>query len=230
MRRLHFLCLLAALVVTPFLAGNDSCAPVPVDPAPTPADPAACASTTDCDDGLVCRGIPQYMEGGEGCCLDLAAVPGAGAACSDDADCDVALLCIGDQCQPEWMAGSFTSAPGAAIPSGDPAGVSDTIVVRCLASVPVDVRADIRLLHSTPSDLRATISDPSGDVVTEITLPAASAAGVVAVDDVRVLHTGDDAVNGPWTLQVVDSAAPGVATIGVGAITEWTLHVTSRWD
>ncbi|MFT7583272.1 MAG: subtilisin-like proprotein convertase family protein [Myxococcota bacterium] len=191
-----------------------------------PNEPTACTTAAQCDEGFRCQGVPAYMDGGEGCCLDSTPVPGEGASCEGDSDCaSDALICIAETCSQAWMANSFTNTPTLAIPDNDPEGAADAIVVACLASVPVTVTADITIRHTWIGDLTVTITDPSGDIVTVAHAETGGSADDLALEGVIVGHTGDDAVNGPWTLKVVDSAGQDT-----GAIVTWTLRVTSRWD
>ncbi len=190
-----------------------------------PADGTACTSNAQCAESSSCQGVPQYMDGGEGCCTDTTPLDGQGAGCQADGDCNSGLLCIAESCAPDWMAGSFTSTPNTPIPDNDIAGASDTIVVGCLGSVPVKVRADITIRHTWIGDLTVTVADPSGDVVTTVHARSGDDADDLVLKDVAINHSGDDAVNGPWTLRVVDGAGQDL-----GTISSWTLHLTSRWD
>ncbi len=195
-------------------------------------DVARCHEAAECGDGERCVGRPSYLpddlagtDVARGCCLDTTALEGEGLSCAADADCGPGLICILGQCSPAWMGAELVSTPNASIPDDDPAGVSDTIIVACLASVPVTVHADVFITHSWVGDLEVVITDPSGDVQTTLWSREGGSDDGLELLDVLVSHTADDAVNGPWTLTVIDGAG-----YDTGALAEWRLRLTSRWD
>ena len=87
------------------------------------------------------------------------------------------------------------------------------------------VTADVHIDHPYHGDLRVAVADPSGWVETVLFDGQPDGSGALRLTAAPVNHTGDDAVNGPWTLRVVDGAAENE-----GTLVSWTLHVTSRWD
>lgn len=217
--------LLPVLLVVALVGRADTCTPVPTDPQP-PAERPACASTADCEPGLSCQGRPAYWDGeGFGCCTDTARIDGEGEMCGGDADCGDGLVCIFESCSAAWMADVFDGGADRAIPEGG-AELTDTILVTCLATVPVTAHADLRLTHPQPTDLRVTVTDPSGWVETVLYDGTPLTGETLEILGAAVQHTGDDAVNGPWTLTVVDRNEDGLR----GVLVEWSLDLTSRWD
>jgi hypothetical protein len=142
------------------------------------------------------------------------------------------LLCSGISvfdvgfCRPAWMFGGFEDAMSSEIPDG---GVLERdIFVYGLASVHEDARIVVRLQHPDPSQLRITLRgalQDEGTISTVFDGPAEGATGPELVLDRRILHPGDEQLNGRWTLVIED-----LVPTGVGAIEGWEMHFSSRFD
>jgi subtilisin-like proprotein convertase family protein len=119
------------------------------------------------------------------------------------------------------MRGTFASTFWMPIPLGT-AGVSSSVVVYGLASVPLDLVVTVNMSHPNPGALVLTLTDPNGDTAT-VWAPGDGVAGTstVTVDGI----SGDDQVNGTWSLTVADPTASGA-----GVLQGWSLYVTSNWD
>lgn len=189
----------------------------------TGAAGASCRARSDCAAGLQCLGVFA----GSGVCNSTARPAGDGLACSADADCNAGLVCAdatrgGGICEAAWHRGTFTSAAATAVP--DAGTLASRLVARGLATVDTDVIVRATIEHPRASQLRVTLTNPAhAEVVVH---------DGVAADDGRPLvidrplgFSGDEAVNGEWTLRVVDRV-----TGQTGRLTGWTLTVTSRWD
>lgn len=185
----------------------------------------ACRGVGDCAAGLLCTGVFA----GAGACVSTPDLPGEGVECATDAACgSAALVCAGATrggglCNPAWMRGSFADAVGAAVP--DAGILARGLAVRGLATVDTDVVLRLTVDHPRASQLRVTLTNPAGNEV----LVRAGAAGddghALVIDQPVLGFSGDEQVNGEWTLRVQDRTA-GHA----GTLRGWTLMVTSRWD
>ena len=98
-----------------------------------------------------------------------------------------------------------------------------TLTATGLASVDVDVIAYVELTHADPSELRVTLTNPSGNEV--LVFDREPAASPLVLARVPVGFSGDEDVNGTWTLRITDHA-PG----NTGTLTRWGVEVVSRWD
>jgi hypothetical protein len=188
-----------------------------------------CRVTSDCGGApLRCQGIPHDGSSSLGVCADTRPRPGEGAPCDAAAACGSDLVCAGAAlwdrgiCVADWMAGTFTVDLPALVPASAGAVVTSAAVVRGLASVPIDIEVDVDLAAVDPRRLRLELTDPNGDV------------GVLWNGDGSVLPgrliprggiSGDDTVNGAWTLTVTT-----LGTGTAGTLATWQLHLTSRWD
>jgi hypothetical protein len=186
----------------------------------------ACRAESDCDGTLRCIGVFA----GAGVCVTIDDLDGEGAECATDAACgDAGLICAGATrgfglCNPAWMRGSFVDAASSAIPDG--ATLARPIAVRGLATVDTDVVLRATFDHPRASQLRITLTNPAGNEVL-IHDGAAADDGQPLVIDRPIVNgfSGDEQVNGEWTLRVEDRA------IGqTGVLAGWELTVTSRWD
>lgn len=187
-----------------------------------------CAADLDCKTGTRCLGtIDEPLA--RGSCLNLAAdtSPNEGATCASDAACDPGLLCAGlsrgssGLCLPAWQRRGFVSEPQLAIPDNRPVGASAMLLAYGLATVDMDVWLKLQITHPRAADLRVTLTNPAGTEVT-IAVPAGE-----NVDLDLPVHgfSGDESVNGAWTLKVVDKASGRTGTID-----HVELVIGSRWD
>jgi len=149
-----------------------------------------------------------------------------GEDCESEDACADGLICLGaiswgnGWCVEDSFAATFDMGVAAAIPDADPNGVTSTIEVSGLASVPIDIRVWIDLDHPDPQSLTYTLIDPNGATAT------LSAPGEGNVADILWRNiTSDDNIHGTWSLQVVDTA-----TGDVGTLLGWSLYLTSTWD
>lgn len=188
-----------------------------------------CTEDADCVGILRCAGIPNSPAPEIGKCADTGAdIPGENEPCGQYQACAEDLHCTGitvyggeGTCRPLWMAGNFYSHEALAIPDDDSDGVSSSVVVYGLASVPEDIMVTLDLDHPRPADLVVTLEGANGsqavlwnhDDSPDYYLPA-----LCCIDR-------DDFVNGIWTIHVTDTV-----TGEVGQLSGYRLFVTSRWD
>ncbi len=185
-----------------------------------------CRAATECGAGLTCHG----RFAGAGVCGATARVAGEGDECASDAACGSPdLICAGasrgyGMCAPSWMRGSFEDAATSAIP--DAGVLVRRLSVRGLATVDTDVHLRLTIDHPRASQLRITLTNPATN---EVLVHDGGAAddGHPLVIDRPILNgfSGDESVNGEWTLRVTDRASGQTGTLA-----GWTLTVTSRWD
>jgi len=153
-------------------------------------------------------------------------VIGDGDACTAHEACSSGL-CTGlthsDEgwCRPAWMAGTFTSTVDATIPDGNPAGVTQTLEVTGLASVPEDLIVHLDIDHPRKADLRVVLTQPSSAESLIWDVDSAGSARVVVGWNLE----RDSSVNGTWILTVSDHAGGSS-----GTLRGWSLELTSRWD
>ncbi len=196
---------------------------------------AAGAAGNDCEADAECSVgtcVGRSDASGAGRCTDLTGF-GESTACSATQPCDLAqgLACAGltrgDEglCQPAWMFDSFGELEsGTPVPDGDAAGAVRTVDVHGLATVDTDVSLRLWVSHDVPSQLTATLVNPAG---TEVVVfdGASSSANELSIDGPVAGFSGDESVNGTWTLRVVDSVSGSA-----GTIERWTLSLGSRMD
>lgn len=189
---------------------------------------ADCSTHADCDVGF-CFGRSEAE--GVGRCIVTAGFDDQ-HDCSDQADCDIgqglmcAMLTRSDvgQCFPAWMRGNFGEQElDATIPDADAEGLVRTIMVHGLATVDTDVELDLRIDHPNRAQLRVTLTNPAGNEV--IVFDGESGGDSLSIEAPVLGFSGDESVNGPWTLRVVDDAAGQV-----GSLAHWTMHLGSRFD
>ncbi|MCE9578887.1 MAG: proprotein convertase P-domain-containing protein [Deltaproteobacteria bacterium] len=186
---------------------------------------AACRATADCATGLRCEGVFANA----GTCVATGAIAGDGTECTTDASCSsAALVCAGASrgyglCRPAWMRGAFADAATTAIPDGG--SIDRAIAVRGLATVDTDVVIALTIDHPRGSQLRVTLTNPAGTEAVVHDGVAADDGHALVLDGPVSGFSGDEMVNGEWTLRVTDRA-----TGQVGAIRGWQLVVTSRYD
>jgi hypothetical protein len=196
-----------------------------------------CQSDADCTSDTRCTGQSEASRLGRCIASGLDTNPAAGSACASDAadfGCPggSGLLCAGAAlsgeglCLPAWQRGRFSSEPALAIPDAAEAGVESSLLVYGLATVDMDVRIDLHVAHSRPSDLRITLLNPAGTEA--LVFDGASAGSVPEIylaGEALAGYSGDESVNGVWRLRAVDRV-----TGETGTIERFGLEVTSRWD
>lgn len=187
-----------------------------------------CSSNADCSVGI-CFGRSEAFDVGR--CIVTSGF-GDQRDCSDHADCDIgegimcAMLTRSDvgQCFPAWMRGNFGEQElEATIPDDDAAGLERTIMVHGLATVDTDVELDLRIDHPNRGELRVTLTNPAGNEV--VVFDGETSGASLSFEAPVPGFSGDESVNGPWTLRVVDDTAGQT-----GALMHWTLHLGSRFD
>lgn len=183
--------------------------------------PALCDATLRCATGLFCTGGSSEP----GRCVNTN-VPGKGDPCSGAGQCREGLVCGGRTpsfegiCSPAWMHDEFVSEGATGIPDAPNEGAGQGLTVVGLASVPTDAIVRVRLDHARPADLDLSLINPTGTSV------SVWAAGTGAPpESMPVGVPGDESVNGDWVLWARDTRS-GEA----GAITRWSLELTSRFD
>lgn len=191
-----------------------------------------CRETPDCATGLTCQGKSQAS--GLGRCVAQGARPGAGDPCSLSKSCgtDTGLVCAGltrapqdGLCQPAWMQDTFY--PDAAPTSNNALATGGgTLVipvdVRGLATVDMDVWLHLLLTPQAPTGMIARLVNPAG---TEVTVFEGRSGGDQLWLQQAVLgFSGDETVNGTWTLSVTDLNGVGLS------VDAFSLTLGSRWD
>lgn len=191
----------------------------------------ACQLDAHCAGGLTCTGVAPPT--GRGMCVDLGAdqSPDEGSVCAAAADCglDSGLSCAGlsraDEgvCLPAWMRRHFGSDQSVDIPDGSPDGGQTSLIARGLAEVDVDVELQAQIFHEDVAQLRVTLTNPAG---TEVVIADRDRSGPELILDEAVLgFSGDEPVNGLWTLKAIDEVDGTVGTIN-----RWSLRIGSRHD
>ncbi|HWB76057.1 MAG TPA: proprotein convertase P-domain-containing protein [Nannocystaceae bacterium] len=188
-----------------------------------------CTQDTECEVGSC---VGRSDASGIGRCTDLTGF-GESTPCSASAPCDLAqgMACAGltrgDEglCQPAWMFGNYGELEsGVAVPDGAVAGATRTVDVHGLGTVDTDVSLRLWVSHDAPSQLTATLVNPAGTEV--VVFDGATAnANELSIDGPVLGFSGDESVNGTWTLRVVDDVAGST-----GTIERWTLSIASRLD
>ncbi len=121
------------------------------------------------------------------------------------------------------MRGSFADASSTAL--ADNATTARTVNVRGLATVDTDVTIKLAIDHPKPAQLRITLANPGGTEAVVFQGNATTTGTSLVLNQPVIGFSGDESVNGQWTLRVTD-----MATGSVGTLRGWTLGVTSRWD
>ena len=184
-----------------------------------------CRATSECQTGLRCEGVFANA----GVCISTTPIPGIGNECSSDAACgSAALICSGATrggglCGPTWMRGSFADVTSTALL--DAGTTARSVSVRGLATVDTDVTIKLTVDHPKPSQLRITLANPGGTEAVVFQGTAANTGSSVVLNQPVIGFSGDESVNGQWTLRITD-----MTTGSVGTLRGWTLGVTSRWD
>ncbi len=144
---------------------------------------------------------------------------------------DAGLVCAGaaldgsGMCLPAWMKGTFLSEPMQSIPDNNSAGGVASLLVYGLATVDMDVVVDLYVAHARPKDIKVTLTNPAGNEVLVFDGATTEASEIYFRAKALTGFSGDESVNGVWTLKAVDSKS-GQA----GSIERFGLTITSRWD
>lgn len=178
-------------------------------------------------DGFLEKLVPDQLD-----CADGA---GEYGDCNLFFPCASGLLCAGiirstvlqgkpfGLCLPEDQAGVF-SAAGAPIPDGGPT-LELEMDVAGLTSVDMDVVIWIEHEHPAPEDLLIELLNPSGNLVPvwdhKVGPMHPGGLGIVPTG-----FSGDESVNGTWTLFITDTEANGKTA----PVTSWQLEIMSRYD
>jgi hypothetical protein len=181
-----------------------------------------CRANLDCAMGTTCTGITEER----GTCI-ATQLDTTGDTCTATTECAAGLVCAGESrgegiCNPAWQRRTFTSAPELAIPDNTAAGATAQVYAYGLATVDTDVWLHLQLTHPRTADLRITLTNPAGASVTVFD----STPGVNLDLVMPVLgFSGDESVNGAWSVTVVDKASTRTGTID-----RIELTLGSRWD
>ncbi len=199
---------------------------------------ADCGSDADCTGAERCNGLTALPDGRTiGRCAQALGedLPSSGSRCETSAQCDpsAGLLCLGREqsgfCRPAWMARTFSNP--SIVEVAPSTSVRSTIEVYGLATVPEDLVLSLLVQHRNPGRLRIRLLGPAGEDGTVITVfdgrqgPGVTRNG----SELRVAgqqpHSGDESVNGVWTLIVENLDRTASATLSGLA-----LRASSRWD
>ncbi|MFN0253327.1 MAG: proprotein convertase P-domain-containing protein [Kofleriaceae bacterium] len=185
-----------------------------------------CRAGSDCVAGLRCEGVFANA----GVCIAPGNPAGEGNECASDAACgNAGLVCAGvtrgyGLCRPAWMRATFTDASSTAVPDGNT--LVRAIAARGLATVDADVVLSLRVAHPRASQLRVTLTNPAGaEVLVHDGVAADNGAPLVLTQKVIIGFSGDEMVNGEWTLRVTDRTSGYI-----GTLESWQLTLTSRYD
>lgn len=206
---------------------------------------ARCANDDACEEGLDCEGRADHPFWGDvGRCVmqNLGAETGKlEDSCESDDDCpfEAGLTCNGDSfgggfgtCREIWTNTTLTNEAFQDIPDGDGESLVTSVTAYGLATVPEDAVIEIEIEHDDFSQLRIEVDDAGSEDFLPI-FNGAVESNLAMLDKTsgflrlrrNVPHSGDDEVNGTWTLRITDDT-PG----GDGTIFGWTLHLSSRMD
>ena len=150
---------------------------------------------------------------------------GADDACSPALPCGPDLACLGEfiwgsgWCVAEWFAKDFYSYDDLAIPDAG-STVSSSVIACGLATVPVDIVVTLHLDHPRPQDLVVRLEDPNNQQGVVLNHQTWSPGPIVVS-----VGSGDDTVNGEWTLHVTDTVS-GES----GRLLGWSVYLLSNWD
>jgi subtilisin-like proprotein convertase family protein len=100
--------------------------------------------------------------------------------------------------------------------------LSRTLIANGLATVDTDVELDLFVLHPDATQLRITLTNPAG---AEVTVFDGEASEVFLRRHPVIGFSGDEMVNGPWTLRIIDTVSGEEGTLD-----HWTLRLGSRFD
>lgn len=199
---------------------------------------ADCSSDADCADVERCNGVTALSSSRSvgRCAPSLGAdLPQSGAGCETSAQCEptAGLLCLGREqsgfCRPAWMARTFRNPNILEVAPGTTA--RSEIEVYGLATVPEDLVLSLLAHHAEPSRLRIRLLGPLGEEGNVVTVfdgrkgPGVTRNGSELRVEGQQPHSGDESVNGVWTLVVENLHRSESATLS-----DLSLRVSSRWD
>ena len=176
--------------------------------------------------------IDDLTEVTEAACADGAT---SSMSCDLDTPCGPDLLCAGivrstvllgtpgGLCLDSSHRGTFSGGMGT-IPT-DGADLDLTVDVAGLTTVDMDVAVFVELDHPAPEELVLTLTNPDGNEVSvadQQTTPL-HPGGVPIVPNG---FSGDESVNGTWTLTVRDA----VDNDNNGSVQSWNVEIMSRFD
>jgi len=199
-----------------------------------------CTADAQCEGGARCVGTSEAAPMGRCIAAALDTNPNEGSDCTlttsgaNASTCagGAGLVCAGagldgsGMCLPAWMRGAFASEPALAIPDNRATGASAQLLAYGLATVDMDVKLTLFIAHPRMKDLRVTLTNPAGNEVLVYDGATAPAATEIYLRNKPLTgFSGDESVNGAWTLKAVDSKS-GQA----GTIERFALEITSRWD
>lgn len=156
-------------------------------------------------------------------------------SCDLDTPCATGLLCAGiirstvlagnpgGLCLDSSYRGTFTG-PAVAIPGGG-ATAEISLNVAGLTTVDMDVTVLLDLDHPAPEELVISLRNPDGNEVSVANLQS-SPIHPGGVPVVPLGFSGDESVNGAWTLIVQDT----VDNANTGSVDGWDLEIMSRFD
>lgn len=175
---------------------DDQTLPLASNCAAGAGDSASCDLLTPCATGLVCAGLIRSTV--------ISNNPGG--------------LCL-----PIGYSGVFTGGPLAIPANGSVAETSQ--LVSGLTTVDMDVVIWVELDHPAPQELIIELRNPDGNQVMVANLQDAplhpGGVGIVPVG-----FSGDESVNGSWSLVVRDDVVNG----NNGSVLSWELEIMSRFD
>jgi hypothetical protein len=188
-----------------------------------------CGSDVACGEDLTCVGVVE----GTGRCATTVRLPGEGRECTGDDVCGEGLVCAGATrgfglCNPAWMRSTFSDvAPEETTwPVPDRGALTRQVAAYGLATVDTDVELRAIIDHPRPSQLLVILRNPVGtEAVVFEGNSSHNGDTHVEIDGPVRGFSGDESVNGTWTLEVRDRIAGRS-----GTLTRWDLTVTSRWD
>lgn len=172
----------------------------------------------------------QYVkEYGSAVVADVPALAPPAEVCDDageldedgdgQANCDDSQCSMHPACQGGGTAHTYAATPAASIPDNAPAGVSSTIDVTDSGTI-TDAKLTVDISHTYRGDLVVTLRKGADSVVVH------NGTGGSA-DDLQATFPlpgfVGKALDGGWTLEVVDTYAQDVGTLN-----SWTLEVTAR--
>jgi cysteine-rich repeat protein len=186
-----------------------------------------CLDTSVCAAGELCVGNPKTVPGATGQCEPKGNPPGTGDSCGSINPCPTGLACLGEYiwadgqgfCVAGWQAKDFYSLDNVAIPDAG-ATITSSVVACGLATVPVDIVVTLHLDHPRPEDLLVLLEDPNAQQGTVLDHEEYAGGEIVAF-----VGSGDDSVNGLWTLHVTDTVS-GEA----GELFGWSVYIVSNFD
>jgi hypothetical protein len=193
--------------------------------------PADTLLSFDALDGQVVE-VDDQTTAAETSCADGA---GASATCDLATPCGPGLLCAGivrstvltDTANGFCLDSSYRDTFGGGMGTipADGGDLELTVDAAGLTTVDMDVAVLVELDHPAPEELVITLTNPDGNEVSVANLQTTPLhPGNVPI--VPNGFSGDESVNGTWTLTVQDTVDNG----NNGSVQSWTLEIMSRFD